>query len=68
MNNVFSIFHDAICKASTICKTCHEYKGYLGQFIAPSLKNEKNHPENISYIFPKRFSLHFRMTADQAVK
>ena len=44
MNNVFSIFHDAICKASTICKTCHEYKGYLGQFIAPSLKSEKKPP------------------------
>ena len=44
MNNVFSIFHDAICKASTICKTCHENKGYLGQFIAPSLKSEKKPP------------------------
>ena len=30
-------------------------------FSAPSPKNKKNHPEKISYIFPKRKLLHFGM-------
>ena len=29
-------------------------------------KQNKNHPEKISYVFPKNIFPHFRMTADQA--
>ena len=62
-------FDDVTCKASATCKTSSECKGYLDQRLAQAQKAKKtNESEKISYIFPKKFSPYFMMTADQVVK